>query len=122
MSQVRRKYKFDRIGQAENNHNYIIYISNRIQSSPASRRRGYQQDLHEAHIRRPTLKYTSIRVKREQKKCEFTINLIGPDEHTAEKRILLPFIFADLDPFFSNSTIYSDLGLNGKENANIPQS
>ena len=46
------------------------------------------------------------------------MNLIGTDKHTSEKQILLSFIVVDPGPFFSNSEIYSDMGLNVKENEN----
>ena len=44
----------------------------------------------------------------------YPVNLIGPAEHTSEKRILLPFIVADPKTFIVNLKIYRYIGLNGK--------
>ena len=45
--------------------------------------------------------------------------MIEPDKNNAEERIILPVIVAAPEPFFANSTIYRNLGLNGKENKNL---
>ena len=51
--------------------------------------------------------------------ANYPVNLFGLDERTSEKLILLSVTVASPEPFLDNSTIYSNLGLNGKDNANL---